>query len=406
VDVFLYQLNLSGLTASAVMIALFFAVLWHSNRRAEMRWWTYGWTANVVALWVTAVFWYAQPPATLHGLVFGVYLIPKCLYVWLLLRGALEFGSIRPRRLTAAIVVPAILVFSTIALFVVTTRDRLGLAASVIVAVGFGAGGLLLAHKRASSSMWLIVGFAVRATLAAMEGAAYAVNLAAAAQPVDSLFAVPANALLAAHYTLDIGAEWLLAMGCVIAITTRTQHDLERANGQMLEAQAGLRRLADRDPLTALANRRALPDVLRAVQPIGATLIFFDMDGFKKINDERGHQTGDQCLIEFAAALTQCFRPSDAVVRYAGDEFLVVASGLDEAAVSARVGAVRTRVAQGSLPLRFSAGVSHLAAHGDPDEAVRMADEAMYRAKSAGRRRKSGRRRAAVSVLPDVSGSR
>ena len=56
-DLVLYRLNISGLTVSSVMIALFFAVLWRSNRRAELRWWTYAWLANVAALLITSAFW-------------------------------------------------------------------------------------------------------------------------------------------------------------------------------------------------------------------------------------------------------------------------------------------------------------------------------------------------------------
>ncbi|MSO51525.1 MAG: hypothetical protein CK533_00290 [Acidobacterium sp.] len=90
-DLFLYQLNISGLTVLTALIAWFFHVLRRSIRRAEMRWWTYGWYANAAALAITSVFWAVQPPAGIHGLVFGVYLAPKAVYVWLMVRGALEF---------------------------------------------------------------------------------------------------------------------------------------------------------------------------------------------------------------------------------------------------------------------------------------------------------------------------
>ena len=155
---------------------------------------------------------------------------------------------------------------------------------------------------------------------------------------------MPASWILQAHYPLDTAAEWLLAMGFFIAVSIRAQQDLQLANAQMLSAQADLRRLVDRDPLTSLINRRALPEVFREVQPVGAMLVFFDLDGFKEINDRHGHQSGDACLVRFSAALTNSFRPSDAIVRYAGDEFLVIARGSTEIAIEDRVNELRNRL--------------------------------------------------------------
>jgi len=196
---------------------------------------------------------------------------------------------------------------------------------------------------------------------------------------------VPANWILAAHYPLDTAAEWLVAMGFLIGVSVRAQQELRLANDQMLAAQSDLRRLADRDPLTSLVNRRALPEVFRDVQPAGAMMVFFDLDGFKEINDRHGHQAGDACLVRFANALTSSFRPTDAVVRYAGDEFLVIAKGSTEIAIEDRVHELRNRLRSTNphdLPIRFSCGVSRLEPGGNPDEAVKLADEAMYRSKN------------------------
>jgi diguanylate cyclase (GGDEF)-like protein len=383
VDLSLYQLNISGLTVTTVVIALFFAALRRSVRRAEMRWWTHGWLANVAALVITSLFWYFQP-ARFFGIIFAFYLAAKLTYVWLLSRGALDSCGERPRLLTANVMVPSIAAVCVVCLFLLTTLDRLGLISQFVIAAGFGAVAIEIWRTRAVSSSWLAIAFGQRALLAAAETVAYAVNVAGESTTVEPMFSVPANAMLAAHFSLGIGAEWLLAMGMVIATSARTQRDLQNANVQMEAAQTDLRRLVDRDPLTGLANRRALPEVLRNAQPEGAVLIFFDLNDFKKINDEHGHQAGDQCLRRFAEALTQCFRPSDAVVRYGGDEFLVVARGVTETAAYERADSVRTRVANvggGVLPIRFSVGISRLEAGGNPEDAVREADEAMYRAK-------------------------
>ena len=383
-DLLLYQLNISGLTVTTVMVALFFIVLRRSIRRAEMRWWVHGWLANVVALVVTSLFWYFQPPPQYFGVIFAVYLAAKLAYVWLLSRGALEYCGERPRFMAAGAMVPAIAAICVISIFLLTTRDRLGLISQLVIAAGFGAAALWIVRSSAPAATWLAVAFAQRAILSAVEAVAYGVNVAGEAVFVESAFSVPASKILAAHYALGTGAEWLLAMGMLIAVSARTQRDLQNANAQMEAVQSDLRRLVDRDPLTGLANRRALPEVLRRVQPDGALLIFFDLNDFKKINDEHGHQTGDQCLTRFAAALTQCFRPSDTIVRYGGDEFLVVAPGVSETAAYERANSVRSRVANvggGVVPIRFSVGIGHLAPGGNPDEALKEADEAMYRGK-------------------------
>ena len=401
-DLLLYQLNISGLAVTTVMIALFFAVMRRSIRRSEMRWWMYGWLANVAALTITSAFWYFQPPAQFFGAIFALYLAAKLAYVWLLSRGALDFCGRRPRLIDTGVMVPVIIAVCLPCLLLLTTRDRLGVVAQAAMALGFGAAAAAVWRSGASAAPWLAMAFASRALLAGAEAGAYAVNVAAENRFVEAAFSVPASRILAAHFALGIGAEWLLAMGMVIAVSARAQRDLHNANAQMVSAQTDLRRLVDRDPLTGLANRRALPEVFRSVQPDGALLIFFDLNDFKRINDERGHQAGDECLKRFAAALTQCFRPTDAVIRYGGDEFLVVAAGVSETAAHERTEAVRSRVGIGSdggLPIRFSVGISHLPAGGDPDDALREADEAMYRAK---RRRPASRARVKPAVAPQL----
>jgi diguanylate cyclase (GGDEF)-like protein len=371
------------------MIAVFFAALWRAVPRVEMRWWTFGWIAESAALAVVLCFWNFEPRQSLHAPIFAVYIATKTIYVWLLLRGALELCSRRPQWLTARVVLPSVLLFAVFgAAFYANTLDHLGVAESAVICAGFGFAAIALLRFRAIGSTWLAGGLAVRSLLAGFECAAYLVRALSSASPDPSSFLAGAGTLLAVHTSFDTGTEWLIALGCVFAVSDRTQRELRESNAGLISAQADLRRVADRDPLTALANRRTLPDVFRSVQPLGAVLIFFDLDGFKRINDEHGHHAGDDGLRRFAVALTESFRPQDAIVRYAGDEFLVVASGLDQAAVDVRVRALQARVrssAQGEIPLAFSYGVAQLLPGGQPEAALRAADEAMYRAKPAAR---------------------
>ena len=392
-ELFLYQLSIWGLVVTSLMIAIFFLVLTRSNRRAEMRWWTGGWFGNVAAMTITLIFWYTQPPTAFHPFIFALYLAAKNVYIWLLLRGTFEFQSSRPRALEARNVVPVIAAISVASLFAITTRDRLGFGSQGLIGVTFLFAALSLGRARVPAAQWVVIALGGRALLAVAESGAYAVNVfrVTADQQIASAFLVPANWILAAHYPLDTAAEWLLAMGFFIGVSVRAQQELSVANDQMLSAQADLRKLADRDPLTSLVNRRALPEVFRDVQPTGAMFVFFDLDGFKEINDRHGHHAGDACLIRFAAALLSSFRPSDAIIRYAGDEFVVIAKGTSEIAIEDRVNELRNRLRSsnaGDLPIRFSYGVSRLEPGGNPDEALKLADEAMYRKKSTSGARK------------------
>lgn len=384
-ELFLYQLSIWGLVVTSWMIAIFFLVLTRSNRRAEMRWWTGGWFGNAAAMTITLAFWYFQPGAAFHPFIFSLYLAAKNVYIWLLVRGTLEFQASRPRAMHARNAIPVIVAFSIVSLFVITTRDRLGFVSQGMIGVAFMYVAWSLWRSRAAAAQWVVIALAGRALLALGEAYAYGVTITGVApdEQTASAFLVPAIWILKAHSTFDTAAEWLLAMGFFIGISIRAQQELSVANDQMLSAQADLRRLADRDPLTSLVNRRALPEVFRDVQPGGAMFVFFDLDGFKEINDRHGHQAGDACLVRFASALSSSFRPTDAIIRYAGDEFVVIAKGTSEIAIEDRVTELRNRLrpVSGELPVRFSYGVSRLDPGGNPDEALRAADEAMYRTK-------------------------
>jgi diguanylate cyclase (GGDEF)-like protein len=320
----------------------------------------------------------------MHAVVAPIYMGAKTTFVLFLIQGAwamLRPGHplIAPRRLyagLAAYALGATLVPSVNMIGVVqhTLMGALLTAAGVILLIGFDV-----------ALVWLAIGFVVRGALALAEAGAYGLSLAGPGSVPPGLARV-AGIVSSAASSFDSIAEWLLALGCVLAVSEWVQRELLRSNADLLNAQEDLRKLADRDPLTGLANRRALPEVLRASQPAGATLVFFDLDGFKQINDLHGHSAGDETLRRFATALRESFRPADAVLRYAGDEFLVVANGLDSTSVAGRIEALRDRLrraAKEGPPIEFSVGIADMAAGSHPDVALNRADEAMYEAKRA-----------------------
>jgi diguanylate cyclase (GGDEF)-like protein len=394
-ELLLWRWSTAVQAVSLASIALFFLALKRSVRLHEVRSWAAAWTWNLAALVVTLVHWYFRPGPAFFAPTAVAYALTKVVFVLLLLEGGLRLKRPGERLLARRVVLAALAVYGIGIGVFATTIDRLGLVHHAVLAALFGVGAALVDRRpRAAGLGWLSAGLAIRALLALAESIAFGLQFGSAA---GTELAASVRWFLAAASSFDQGAEWLLALGCVIALSERVQRDLRQANEGLLAAHEDLRRLADRDPLTALANRRHLPEALRAVQPEGAQLLFFDLDGFKQINDHYGHLVGDECLKRFAAALRECFRPGDTLIRYAGDEFLVVAGGLDEASAHARLEQLRERLQWGGPAgpaIGFSVGLSALAPGGVPEDAVRAADASMYAAKESARKRGPARRRA------------
>lgn len=158
-----------------------------------------------------------------------------------------------------------------------------------------------------------------------------------------------------------------------------------------------LRRVADTDSLTQAASRdgfeqRAQLDIIRARQdrqPL--TVIVFDIDHFKGINDQFGHAMGDKTLKHVCLIAQQCLRPTDMLGRFGGDEFLALLPGTSHEAALAIAERIRVQVHESRLHglhlLTASFGVAELREHDTYETLFERADRALYRAKQDGRNR-------------------
>lgn len=164
------------------------------------------------------------------------------------------------------------------------------------------------------------------------------------------------------------------------------------------QRERALLRIAFKDDLTGILNRRGLHHQADARQPAGRRsrdgfgLLIVDIDGFKALNDSHGHAAGDHVLKTVAGRLAASLRADDAVARWGGDEFVVVLYGLGQqkdlatavAKLLARLRRPHTIDGQ-PLEVKVSVGAALFPAHGrDFDAVLAAADKALYRAKSAG----------------------
>lgn len=382
-ELLLWRWSTSVQITSDLMIAVFFLVLARSVGRHELRPWVNAWLANLVALSVTIAFWLAQPQSAMAFTVIAwLYMFSKTLFVTLLVVGSAGFSARESARISYRNLLLGVAAFSLFGVFLARSIPWLGVVESTTIAVCLAAGAVFLVAKKTPAYGWLAAGFIARSLLALAEAIAAGSQLLPGSQANPPLVA----SFLAAASSFDTGAEWMIVLGCVLTLYRTIQQELIQSNGELRSAKEELQLLLNRDQLTGVFNRRSLSAILRESQATGATILFFDLNDFKGINDSHGHHVGDDCLRRFARALQESFRTGDHVIRYAGDEFIVVAPDMAPADVEACIETVRAKLRPDSadgLRIGFSVGRAHLPVQGDPEAALRAADEAMYRDKAA-----------------------
>lgn len=199
-------------------------------------------------------------------------------------------------------------------------------------------------------------------------------------------------------HAIEIVVAFILVTGFTYKVLSRLEDESIQRQVYELKAHRYEGRVM-KDSLTGLCNRDYVNDWLKKKRKANSrvTIMFLDLDNFKKFNDDYGHHVGDQVLINISKRLMNCIRSDDVVCRYAGDEFIVLINDEDPDTIS-EIGKRITNSLNQSVELddgqrltvTGSIGVAVMGIHGDtPAETLRNADAAMYMAKRQGRNRVS-----------------
>jgi diguanylate cyclase (GGDEF)-like protein len=373
-------------SSGAALAAALLGVLYIYRGRAFIVYWILGWLLLAGSLYVASL-GYARGPVA--GVMLG---IAQLLAIWsagLLLLGARAFPD-TPLAWTAPLKAAAVTAVWFIAAPLVVPLD-------VVVVTGAAATAFLLTWaglqyvqlfrrtKHAGSAMigvglWLLAASSVTMAVFALEGA-----MTGSVQNRALVFNVVVNIFI--------------ALGMHLLVFEDMTSELRRANTELAAANEEVRRLAITDALTGCYNRRFFDQIerreLQRHRRYGSplTTVFVDVNRFKELNDTLGHDAGDATLRAIGELLRRHVRGSDYVIRWGGDEFLLLLTctlGQAQHKAAELKAAFAADPATSSLPegvgLSVGAAQVSLDAH-TLDDALRLADQRMYDDKFATRAR-------------------
>lgn len=178
---------------------------------------------------------------------------------------------------------------------------------------------------------------------------------------------------------------------------TKTNIALQEEIRERKKAEVELGRLATTDPLTLLFNRRKFDELLEYEMErdrryrSGLSILFCDIDNFKRINDKFGHDVGDSILSTFASKVKNSVRKSDIVARWGGEEFVLLIPNITAEIARTIAEKIRKMIENTDFPIvgkvTASFGVTHMLGEDNRDTVIKRADEALYSAKEKGRNR-------------------
>jgi diguanylate cyclase (GGDEF)-like protein len=362
-----------------LLLALTFSYLARLFPWAYLRHWSVAWWALLVG--VGAV----RASLAWEGVGFWVlYLSAQWVFLFYLIAGCRELATGHPVSLTRFLpALPGSVLLATMIVPFFPSFDRLYALESMLMSIGFALG--LLALRRVTP---------VHRTIGLRMMQMALVFLALLFLSYGPLFLIHERRAifpwLSYSPLADLFAELLLGFGMVFVISEEARRELTDALVEVRRAHDQIERQARIDPLTETLNRHVFHSILKGegidpyVRRGRGSVVMVDMDHLKAINDREGHPAGDAAIVAAARTIRSLVRGEDFLFRWGGDEFLVLAPGLDGQLAAERFESLGRGVAfQGrpDLPetmLRLSWGIAEFGGRTSIQEAIALADAAMY----------------------------
>ena len=209
---------------------------------------------------------------------------------------------------------------------------------------------------------------------------------------------MPTDILAHAAYSTEFKFRLLLSFLTVTFLSGLYEYSREQFYNRTLELTKKYQQLAHFDPLTQLSNRRDALGILKQEQARAErnkepfAIILCDVDHFKQINDQYGHNAGDTVLVELAKIFSQNIREVDCVARWGGEEFIILLNDVTAAQAEIVAERLRARIVDhktesetSSIRVTASFGIAQVTAQCSFERVLSNADAALYDAKASGR---------------------
>lgn len=396
------RVGLASQFATTVLLMMLFLLLRQQSRRhTYFLYWTWAWVMlafGLLALFVQFYYLNLTWRGVLEGesgtrLANSLYQFGKIAFLVFILAGVLNYargtrsGSVVFWGLSVALLF-AVLTFSFTQSLAQAVRWQVPITVAAYAAGSY----IMLALPRSRRTL----GSRVTGINLSAFALVWAFNLLAFS-PLQSmgesvmLFGDVMTRLSLYNAFVDQVLEMLLAFGMVLILHEDTRREVEAAHAELALAHQELKSESLRDSLTRALNRRAFNEGagLRAARASYGTVIVFDLDNLKRVNDSHGHQAGDRLLRYFVEVVRPNMRPSDKLYRFGGDEFLLVMPRAKRTDVVPRFQRLLTQVEplplhqseDISLRLEVSMGAASYESGDQLEAAVNEADREMYRNK-------------------------